>query len=82
MSQSPQGFTKDNKNEVIFGAFLDLEVLVQEYRKAVLWLVYGNHEATPQPTVQATRELMKLYQEKIAYLLDEIEAKTQQPQEA
>jgi hypothetical protein len=47
MSQLTQGHTKDKKNELIFGAFVDLEMLVQDYRKAVLWLTHGNHTATP-----------------------------------
>jgi hypothetical protein len=81
MSQLPQRLPTDKQKDVIFEAFIDLEALVQEYRKAVVWLIYGNHDATPQPTAQDTRELMKLYKEKITYLLDVIEAKTQQPQE-
>jgi hypothetical protein len=66
-----------NKNDVVFGAFLDLEVLVQEYRKAVLWLTHGNHEATHRPNVHETHELMRELKEKITGLLDEIEAKSQ-----
>jgi hypothetical protein len=77
MSQSMQRLTKDKMNELIFSAFYDLEALVQEYRKALLWLTYGNHDATGQPTTHETRELMKLYKKKIAALLDVIEAKTQ-----
>jgi hypothetical protein len=77
MSQSTQRLTTDKKNEVIFGAFLDLEYLVQDYRKAVLWLTHGNHTATPRPSVQETRELMRELKGKITTLLDVIEAKTQ-----
>jgi hypothetical protein len=77
MSQSPQRLPTDKKNELIFGAFLDLGILVQDYRKAVLWLTHGNHKATPRPSVQETRELMRELKGKITNLLDEIEAKTQ-----
>jgi hypothetical protein len=42
----------DNQKEVVFAAFIDLEMLVQDYRKAVLWLTQGNHKATPSPSVQ------------------------------
>ena len=37
----------DNKNEVVFAVYNDLEVLVQEYRQAVLWLTHGNHKDLP-----------------------------------
>jgi hypothetical protein len=77
MSQSQQGSSTGIQNDVIFEAFYDLEALVQEYRKALLWLTYGNHDATGQPTTQETRELMKLYKNKITALLDVIETKTQ-----
>jgi hypothetical protein len=77
MSQSPQGHPTAIQNDVIFEAFYDLEAMVQEYRKALLWLTYGNHDATGQPTIQQTRELMKLYKNKITALLDVIETKTQ-----
>jgi hypothetical protein len=77
MSQSTQILKADKKNELIFSAFLDLEILVHNYRKAVLWLTQGNHTATPRPTVQETRELMSDLKGKITTLLEEIEAKTQ-----
>jgi hypothetical protein len=77
MSQSTQRFMTDNKKDVVFGAFLDLEILVQHYRKAVLWLTHGNHEATPRPSVQETKELMRELKGKITTLLDVIETKTQ-----
>ena len=77
MSQSQQGHPANMLKDAIFEAFFDLEALVQEYRKAVLWLTYGNHDATDQPTTQETRELMKLYKKKITSLLDVIETKTQ-----
>jgi hypothetical protein len=77
MSQSQQTSSTGMQKDVIFEAFFDLEALVQEYRKALLWLTYGNHDATGQPTTHETRELMKLYKKKIAALLDVIEAKTQ-----
>jgi hypothetical protein len=64
------------QNDVVFAAFLDLEMLVQEYRKAVLWLSHGNHKATPRPTVQETRELMHDLKGKITGLLDAIETRT------
>ena len=67
---------RGKQNEVVFAAFLDLEMLVQEYRKAVLWLTQGNHAATPHPSVQETRALMRDLQGKITGLLDVIEAKT------
>jgi hypothetical protein len=67
----------NTQNDVVFAAFLDLEVLVQEYRKAVLWLTQGNHKATPRPSIQETRELMSDLRGKIITLLEEIEAKTQ-----
>jgi hypothetical protein len=77
MSQPPQRLPIAMQKDVIFETFFDLEALVQEYRKAVFWLIYGNHDAMPHPTAQETRELMKLFKEKITYLLDMIEAKTQ-----
>jgi hypothetical protein len=77
MSQSTQRLPAGKKNELIYGAFLDLEMLVQDYRKAVLWLTQGNHTATPRPSVQETRELMSDLTGKITTLLEEIEAKTQ-----
>jgi hypothetical protein len=77
MSQSPQGQPTAMQKDAIFEAFFDLEALVQEYRKALLWLTYGNHDATGQPTTQETRELLKLYKKKITALLDVIETKTQ-----
>ena len=77
MSQPTQRLTTDKKNEVIFGAFLDLEVLVQEYRKTVLWLTQGNHKATPYPSIQETRESMRDLKGKITTLLEEVEVKTQ-----
>jgi hypothetical protein len=43
----------DNKKDVVFGAFLDLEILVQHYRKAVLWLTHGNHERVSKKLVLA-----------------------------
>jgi hypothetical protein len=49
----------DNKNELIFNAYIDLEGLVQEYKHAVLWLTQGNHKATPHPSIQETREIMR-----------------------
>jgi hypothetical protein len=61
---------------VVFAVFLDLEVLVQEYRKAVLWLTQGNHQATPRPSVQETRELIRDLKGKITTFLEDIEAKT------
>jgi hypothetical protein len=67
-----------NQKEVVFGAFLELEILVLEYRKAVLWLTQGNHETTPRPSVRETRELMSDLKGKITALLEVIEAKTQQ----
>jgi hypothetical protein len=36
---------RGKQNEIVFSAFLDLEILVQDYRKAVLWLTHGNHDA-------------------------------------
>jgi hypothetical protein len=77
MSQSTQRLPAGKKNELIFSAFVDLEMLVQDYRKAVLWLTQGNHTATPRPSVQETRELMSDLTGKITTLLEEIEAKTQ-----
>jgi hypothetical protein len=50
---------------------------VQEYKEVVLWLMQGNHTATPHPSIQDTREFMRDLKEKITTLLDEIEAKTQ-----
>jgi hypothetical protein len=65
------------QNEVVFAAFLDLEVLVQEYRKAVLWLTQGNHKAATHPSIQETRESMHDLKGKITTLLEEVEVKTQ-----
>jgi hypothetical protein len=66
-----------NKNELLFAAFVDLEALVQEYKRALLWLTHGNHEATPEPSVQETREFMRELKEKITGLLDVIDLRTQ-----
>jgi hypothetical protein len=79
MSQSQQTSSTGMQKDVIFEAFFDLEALVQEYRKAVLWLTHGNHEATSRPTVQETRDLMRDLKGKITDLLEVIEAKTQEP---
>jgi hypothetical protein len=68
---------RSKQNEAVFSAFLDLEMLVQNYRKAVLWLTHGNHDATPTPSIQETRELMRDLKGKTTGLLDVIEAKTQ-----
>ena len=66
-----------NKNELLFAAFVDLEALVQEYKRALLWLTHGNHEATPELLVQETREFMRELKEKITGLLDVIDLRTQ-----
>jgi hypothetical protein len=79
MSKSTNGLTTDKKNELIFGAFVDLEMLVQDYRRAILWLTHGRHLSSS--SVQETRENMRELKGKITYLLDVIEAKTQLPQE-
>jgi hypothetical protein len=68
---------RENKNDIVFNAFLDFEFLVQEYRKAVLWIAHGNHEATPSPSVQEMRDVMRELKEKITALLELIEVKTQ-----
>lgn len=64
------------EKDAIFAAFLDLELLVLDYRKAILWLTQGNYKATPHSSVQETRELMRDLKEKITTLLEEIEART------
>jgi hypothetical protein len=35
---------------------LILEALVNEYRKAILWLSYGNHD--PSPSIEETKQLL------------------------
>jgi hypothetical protein len=78
MSQSTtQRFPTDKKNELIYGAFVDLEMLVQDYRRAILLLTHGRHLSTARLSVQETRELMRELKGKITYLLDEIEVKSQ-----
>jgi hypothetical protein len=68
---------RGNKNDIVFNAFLDFELLVQEYRKAVLWIAHGNHEAASGPTIQEMRDVMREIKEKITALLELIEVKTQ-----
>jgi hypothetical protein len=75
MSQSTNRLTTDKKNELIFGAFVDLEMLVQDYRRAIIWLTHGRHLSSS--FIQETRVLMRELKGKITYLLDEIEAQTQ-----
>jgi hypothetical protein len=75
MSQATNGLTIDIKNKLIFGAFVDLEMLVQDYRRAIIWLTHGRHLSSSSK--QETQVLMRELKGKITYLLDEIEAKTQ-----
>jgi hypothetical protein len=69
--------TEQQKAELIALASVDLEAYIHEYRKALLWLTYGNHKDTPEPTVEDTRELMKELKEKNFSILIDIEKKTQ-----
>ena len=65
------------EREVILAAFVGLDDLIQEYRKAVLWLTLGDHQAARYPTEEDTRQNMKALQEKITSLLADIASKTQ-----
>ena len=69
--------TTGQREEIIFTAFVDLEALIQEYRKALLWLTFGNHKDTPKPTEQETRQTIKALKDKIIALLTDIEKQAQ-----
>jgi hypothetical protein len=76
MKAGLQGKTKtDQRSQLLFTAFVELEGYVQEYRKALLWLTHGNHTETPHPTEKETRQLIKALKNKIIDLLTEIEPK-------
>jgi hypothetical protein len=66
--------TEAQRNKLLFKAFLDLDAYMHEYRKALLWLTHGNHKATPHPTVQVTRQLVKELGDKITALVADIES--------
>jgi hypothetical protein len=50
---------------------------MQEYRKALLWLTHGNHNNTPHPIAEETKQHMKDPKIKISSLLKNIEMKIQ-----
>jgi hypothetical protein len=62
------------QRQVLVQTYFELEAVMQEYRKTLLWLTHGNHKDTPRPTVHATRQLIKEHREKITTLLAEIES--------
>jgi hypothetical protein len=63
--------TEEHKQKLM-SAYIQLEQYMVEYRQAFMWLAYGNHKATPLPSKQETRELLKQLQEKITTLLADI----------
>ena len=67
---------KAKNNDLLFSAFVDLEGLVQAYKHALLWFTQGNHAASPEPSRQETRQVLRERKGKITGLLDHIEAET------
>ena len=67
--------TTGQREEVIFKAFVDLEEHIREYKKALMWLTFGNHKEH-LPTEKQTRPI-KALKDKIISLLADIENQTQ-----
>ncbi len=67
----------EQQKQKILTLYFTLEEYMQEYRKSLLWLTYGDHRAVPHPTKQETRQAVERLQDNIFRLLTEIEAETQ-----
>jgi ABC-type polysaccharide/polyol phosphate transport system ATPase subunit len=68
-------YITEREKQIIIAAFSDLENLINQYREAVMWLTFGNLEATGRPIKQATRQRLKELRKEIVAVLKDIELK-------
>ena len=67
----------EQQKQKIDEKYFDLELGLQEYRKAIMWFTHGNLKAPNRPNKKETQQIIKKLTEKIIHLFKEIEAEIQ-----